>query len=237
MQHPFLPKTSALVIDVSLHQGNIDWDAVRAGGVKGAVVKAGQTGLLQDDGSIKQTTFVDPKFKRNQEGARRTMRRVGYYYWMDEQGGISPTEQARFFVKTVGPLADSEFMVLDYERRRRSKPVVIAAFKSFLDEVERLTGKVPWIYASPSLVKEYDLGKHFTRHAYWPAHWGVSAPRLVGWKNWALWQTGVGKVPGISGDVDVNQAPPSFFGVTPLRAAALLVLGVGAGKLLLDRVG
>ena len=223
MEHPFLRKINFAVIDVSLYQGKIDWDAVRAAGVQGAVVKA------------TQELYVDPKFKVNQAGARRTMRRVGYYHFYKSY--IDPVAQARFFVKTIGPLTENEFVVFDGEEREVAPAAYVAGVQLWLNEVERLTGKIPWIYASPSFVKLYGFDKHFVRYPYWPAHWGVSAPKLLGWRHWVLWQTGVGKVAGISGDVDVNRAPPSFLGVSPLRAAAFLVLGAGAGKFLLDKVG
>lgn len=197
-------------IDVSGHQGTIDWDAVKADGIRFAVIKA------------TQELFVDSKFQRNQIEARRTMERVGYYHFFKHR--LDPEAQARHFTKIVGPLRSSEFLVLDSEERDVSPDVAIPNLRAFLLEVERLSGKRPWIYTSPSLAKLLQLGHAFPRHPLWIAHWGTSQPQIpAGWGTWTIWQTSAsGRVAGIKGDVDLNVAESGFLG---LGAVGVIVIG------------
>lgn len=230
-------------IDVSLHQGEIDWPKVAAAGVDFAIVKATQTGFRdKDTDTITPGSSPDKFFRVNQVGARQTMRRVGYYHWMYLEGGKAPAEQARYFAATVGPLRPGEFMALDFERtaaRGRDPDVVIAGVRQFLEELERVTGRVPWLYTSPGLADGQGFGQHFSRYPLWVV-W-VRKGRKVqdrptlpeGWPSWAAWQTGDHvEIPGIPGSVPgITLAPASFLAAAQAAARpwAKIAIGVGLG--------
>ena len=235
-------------IDVSLHQGEMDWPKIAAAGVDFAIVKATQTGFRDPDtDAIAPGSSPDRFFRVNQVGARRTMRRVGYYHWMYLEGGKSPAEQARYFAATVGPLRPGEFMALDFERtaaRGRSPAVVIDGIRSFFRELESITRRVPWLYTSPGLADSLDFGEHFARHPLWVV-W-VRKGRKVqdrptlpkGWPDFAAWQTGDHvEIPGIPGSVPgITLAPASFLAAGAAPAArpwAKVAIGVGLGAVAL----
>ena len=62
-------------IDVSHHQGKIDWAQVRASGVEFAIIRAGYRG--QTSGGI----YEDAYFKTNMKGAIANGIKVGVYLW------------------------------------------------------------------------------------------------------------------------------------------------------------
>lgn len=194
-------------IDVSLHNGKLDWDAQRVSGVEFAIVKASQTGI-KEAGGIKNTgTFMDPQFKRNQAEARRTMKRVGFYHYAHPEH-VSGTEQARAFAKIVGPLRPGEFMALDFERRDLSQSVVVKFWQDFLTELDRITGRQAWVYTSASLANQYDLGKYFGNRPLWVV-WYVTKdkPKLPkGWSGYHIWQY------TDDNGMDKNIAGPGFLG-------------------------
>lgn len=213
-----------MVIDVSSHQGSIDWHKVRAAGVTTAIIKATQTGVAIRDADRHFVrinpigNYRDERFSANQAGARQTMRRVGYYHYMHPDGGASLESQAQYFLDTVGPLQFNEFTVLDTERRDLPASVVIPAMTRWFAYVQARTGKTPWLYTSPSLAKQYKYGSYFANHPLWLAHYTTGKPIIpAGWSNYTLWQyTSSGRVDGIDGRVDLNRE--GSLNIAPLLA-------------------
>ena len=76
------------VIDVSHHNGAIDWPAVAAAGIALAFVKATQG-----------ARFIDPTFDRNRTGAATAGVLVVPYHFID---GADPELQAEHFIAAVG---------------------------------------------------------------------------------------------------------------------------------------
>lgn len=199
-------------IDVSLHQGTINWDQVARSGIKFAVVKA------------TQELFTDPQFQRNQREARRTMARVGYYHFF--KLGPSPEAQADYFVSRLGPLRLGEFLVLDWEQRGLTPATYRDQAERFLRRVHAHTGKKPFIYGSPSLLEAGQFASWAKDYQLWIAHWGTPKPRSP-WP-WSIWQhSATGTVPGISGAVDLNFAPLTFVYQNYLIAGGLAAMGLG----------
>lgn len=210
-------------IDVSLHQGVINWDIVASSGVDFAIIKTTQYGFAKKDPVTGKKILVDgkkvigpgrgvdPRFRENQIGARRTMKRVGYYHWMEPQFSDSPNgdgaSQADYFVKTVGSLQPGEFLALDLENRGLTAGVVVPQMRAFLERLELLTSRRPYIYTNSTF--PYKLGDHFADYPLWIVYYlGLDKPRLpAGWNDWKIWQyTDKGSVPGISGGVDMDAA-------------------------------
>jgi lysozyme len=97
---PFNPQpTCDITIDVSHHQGNIDWAQVKATGIQCVMIKATQ-GLSKDD-----------RWEINRDGARQQGLVVIPYAFVTS---VDPAEQAAFFVQTAG-LAAGMPAALDWE--------------------------------------------------------------------------------------------------------------------------
>jgi len=186
-------------IDVSKYQGNIDWNAVRASGVRFAWIKATEGG-----------DYADEKFQQNWEGAKEAGIPRGAYhfaYWCR-----SGEEQAAWFLKNVPNDPDALPPVLDVEWNAQSKTcpghpprdVAIAQMKTILAAMERAYGKKPVIYTSVDFHRDVMVGE-FTEYPIWVRSVKYYPSVKYGNRQWHFWQhTAEGQVAGINGYVDRN---------------------------------
>lgn len=187
-------------IDVSKYQHDtgkaIDWQRVKASGQRFAFIKA--TG-----GSNR----IDPWFTREWAGARRAGMITGAYHYANPGG--SAIAQARLIVSVVGTTREANNLgiVLDLESTGGLGPARLALWaKTFLREVQRLTGRLPILYTGPNFWNGKVRSSAFGAHPLWLARYNSVAPApLPGWDRWTFWQyTSSGRVPGIPGHVDRN---------------------------------
>jgi lysozyme len=105
-------------IDVSHHQGVIDWEAVRASGVLGAIHKA-------TEGS----TYIDPMRAENCAAAMQAGLAISTYFWLKPGDG---KEQAEFYLSVIQPV-QGERVVIDYEEDGCSLTTLRDAVQALLD--------------------------------------------------------------------------------------------------------
>ena len=184
-------------LDVSHHQGDIDWMKVASAGYRYAYAKA-----------TEDVDFVDKQFAANRINAKRAGLIFGAYHF--GRGGDVNAEAAHF-AAVVGTLQPGEFAVLDAE-----VPATTPAWcRAFLDKVTTFWNTRPLNYT-------YD---QFRLHADWSpvsnGNYGLILAKYDGtrdaiacapWPVLAMRQyASDGKVPGIAGDVDLDV----FFGDVP----------------------
>lgn len=127
MARASLPDTvTDRVIDVSHHNGAIDWPAVAAAGIAFVFVKATQ-GI----------GFVDPNFEDNQDAAADAGLMVAPYHFLD---GGDPQRQAAHFLAVTG-LAVGGVAMLDWE-----SAATAAAAVAWGQAVAATTGRPPVAY-------------------------------------------------------------------------------------------
>jgi len=198
-------------IDVSRWQhpngAAIDWDAVRQSGQRFVFIKA--TEGPEAGGS----PYVNPYFKGDwTDAARAGLLRGAYHYAQPSTAPNAGVLQARDFVATTGTMQGPMDLppVLDIEETNGLAPAQMVTFvKSWLTEVERLTGRRPIIYTGLSF---WNLGlagsTEFAAYRLWFARW-LDAPTPgqlpSGFLTWTFWQrSSTGRVPGIQSAVDLN---------------------------------
>lgn len=195
------------VIDVSHHNGNIDWKKVAADGVKGVYIKL-----------TEGTSFVDKKAYTNYLGAKNAGLRVGFYCYAHCTN--DPKKEVDFFLKTMGNMKADLPHCLDLEEAKgRSKAQVSAFGLEWLNYIERKTGIIPILYAGYTFARDYfttALGKYplwVARYSGSNRQGGMKNPgNLSVWSKWSIFQyTDSGKVKGIGGNVDVNEMDLAFF--------------------------
>lgn len=178
-------------VDVSNHQGLIDWRRVAADDVSFAIVKATEGG-----------DWVDKSFARNVAAAREAGLAVGAYHFFTF---CRPAvEQAQNFIATVPrdqawlpPVVDIEFH--GNCPRRPTPEEMSAELAAFLDPVEAHFGKPAVIYLIGEAEDRYG--------AIMPdrLRWVRSLSLHPGHEGWVYWQYhNMGRVDGIEGDVDLN---------------------------------
>jgi lysozyme len=190
-------------IDVSHHQGPIDWKAVEADGIGFAFMKA-----------TEGATFVDPAFARNWSGAGETrILRGAYHRFRARRSGAA---QADHFLSIVSLRAGDLPPVLDVETTDGVTDTrLVREVRAWLAEVERRTGKRPVVYTRPGFRRTH-LGTALDDYPLWIAEYGVDAPSVDGWRFWQHSESG--RVAGIEGPVDLDHFSGSHAELQALAA-------------------
>jgi lysozyme len=195
------------IIDVSHHQGTIDWGAVAAYKINGLPIQ----GVIMK--ASEGVTGVDDKLIRNVAGAKGTGLATGYYHYAHPERN-EPEKEAQHFFRSVWGYPAQLPLVLDVEGEA-AKVGRVALTKwclAWLQEVKRLSGHDVMIYTGASFARSY-LGKELAAFPLWVAHYGANTPMANGtWDKWSVFQySSTGRVDGISGNVDMNVMDKTFF--------------------------
>jgi lysozyme len=187
-------------IDVSRHDGDIDWPAVKRAGISFAYLKTTEGG-----------DYADPKFFENwKEAAAAGVRRGAYHfmYWCRPAD-----QQALFFMVNVPNDVDALPPVLDLEWNDDSPtcPGAIPAAKAVsmirtvLKAMQARTGKRPIIYTDVNFYRDVLAGGAFADYPFWLRSTAAEPRQLYPGRPFVYWQfTSTGRIPGIVGDVDRN---------------------------------
>ena len=195
---------SRLGVDVSSHQGVIDWQAVAASGVEFAMIRIGFRGYLE--GEFNEDTCA----RANIEGARAAGLDVGVYFFSQ---ALTRQEAAREAAWCVAFLEGYDLqmpLVFDWEHVESQSArtagfsdgqLLTACARSFCDVVTA-AGYEPMVYFNVYQARDlYDLTA-LQDCGFWIAQYvdGLDYPHAVD-----LWQyTESGEVDGIQGKVDLD---------------------------------
>lgn len=181
-------------IDVSHHQGPIDWKQVAGAGVDFAFIKASEGG-----------DYRDRRFGENWRAAREAGLAVGaYHFFTFCQDGDA---QAKNFLASIeeaeGPMLPP---AIDLEfkgncSRRPTAPDLHDQLLDFSDRVARALGAAPVFYVTPEFLRAYSDALP-PGADIWIRSILFSPGREAG-APWTFWQfASHGRVPGIDGPVD-----------------------------------
>lgn len=186
-------------IDVSYHQGIIDWKKVANAGYKFAIIRAGYG-----------TNTVDNKFIENIVGADTAGLDIGIYWFIYARNVQEAIENADMCDRTLKLYkdiikmkvwADYEYDSDSYATRtgfKQTKDSRTTIVKAFLERLES-KGYEVGVYANPDYLK----GKFGDLSAY--PLWLAKYSNSMGDYQPYMWQySSTGAVPGISGNVDLN---------------------------------
>lgn len=179
-------------IDVSRHQGAVDWDRVAADGIAFAYIKATEGG-----------DHSDGRFGENWRGAHRSGVERGAYHFFTlcTPGSV----QARHFLRVVPREAGLLPPAVDLElagncSARPPARRVYEELKAFLEAVESETGQRVVLYVGDDFERRYPVRATLGRPLW---HRRVLLrPDVEGWWIWQV--MGYAHVDGIGGDVDLN---------------------------------
>lgn len=185
-------------IDVSNHQGDIDWETVKNSGVEFAFIRIGY-------GHNREAKIMeDEKFRKNLEGARNVGLKVGLYFYSYATEIWEAEEQANWIVKALNGEKIDLPIVFDYETWKSFPTYNInivdlnKVAKRFLDILHD-NGYEGMNYSSKYYLNTiWNLSEYPT----WLAHY-VSKTNYD--KDFKVWQfSNTGEVPGINGFVDLD---------------------------------
>ena len=189
-------------IDVSSHQGEIDWNQVKESGVDFAMIRLGfrgyETGLIQEDGY----------FRTNLEGASAAGLDVGVYFFSQAISVEEALEEARFVLDLLDGAELSMPVVYDWEYisseartagvDRRTLTDCSLAFLEIIEEA----GYQPMLYFNWMQQRDMLYLKELNQYDFWLA---LYSDRMTYPYKIKMWQyTNTGTVPGIEGSCDIN---------------------------------
>ncbi len=194
--HRFEPAAlfySVIGVDVSHHQAEIDWRALKGEGVAFAYIKATEGG-----------DFRDPRFAENWQASRDAgIARGAYHFFTLCRSGA---EQASNFIAFVPFDAADLPHAIDAEhmgpcQSHQVKDVALE-ITIFLDRLESHYGRRPLIYTTREFHDAYLAGR-FPAERFWLR--SLVIPPLYRRNQWTLWQYhNHGRREGIAGPVDLN---------------------------------
>lgn len=182
-------------IDVSHHQGRIDWERVNSSSVQN-----GYPIRFVFMKATESNTFTDPDYIDNIDKARKAGFVCGVYHFYDPS--TSPEKQAQHYINTVSLKKGDLAPVVDVERAGRSsdlrKDLLV-----YLKALEKHYGVKPIIYASAKFRRRHLNSAEFDAYPFWVAHYYVVRPGTD--KRWQIWQfTDHATVDGIREYTDFN---------------------------------
>ena len=195
-------RTASLGVDVSVYQGQIDWQAVREAGVEFAIIRLGYRGYTS--GGL----YLDDYYLQNIEGAQAAGLQTGVYFFSQAIDAEEAREEAEYVLQWVDGYDVSLPVFYDWElTTQEARPAgmdseaVTACAAAFCQTIE----EAGW-----------DAGVYFGQHtgyqllnllelqdyAFWLAEYADTPSFRY---QFAWWQyTESGTVPGIETPVDLN---------------------------------
>jgi lysozyme len=170
-----MPTGLNTVIDISHHNGSIDFAKVAGDGILGVIQKAtqGQSG-------------TDPTYAGNRTKAIAAGLLWGAYHFATGSDGI---KQAENFLSVVGT-EKGTLRVLDFEPNPTGPNMSLEEARAFVTHVKDKTGTWPGFY-SGHFIKQL-LGTSsdpvLANCWFWLAQYGPTAVVPPNWKAWTMWQ-------------------------------------------------
>src|SRR6185503_11471658 len=166
-------------VDVSHHQGDVDWPRLAGAGVQFAYIKASEG-----------TAFKDSRYTDNWIAARRAGVIPGAYHFYSL---CAPPElQAKNFLASAPPTSSPTLPpAVDLEfggncSQRPSTQAFQSDLRQFLEIVETAWGRPAVLYATPEFYPEFLEGQ-FANNPLWVRS-VFGRPRVAGFGRWRLWQ-------------------------------------------------
>lgn len=199
-------KRTRFGIDVSAHQGFIDWDRVAADGVEFAFLRIGYRGY--ESGKIVE----DGLFRANYEGAVNAGLDVGVYFFSQAITAEEGAEEAEFVLSVLEDVGAKLTLpiVFDWEFPGEGDPArtddttgetQTAACIEFCKTI-KASGNMPMYYATiNTALFRYDLTQ-LTEFPLWLAEY---SPETAFPYEYAVWQySSSGEIDGIDAFTDIN---------------------------------
>ena len=187
-------------IDISKHNGNIDWNAVKNSGVQYVILRCGYRG------SASGVLVEDQKFKSNIQGATAAGLKVGIYFFSQAVNEVEAVEEASMTLSLIKNYRITYPVYIDVESANGradgiSKEARTSVINAFCQTI-RNSGYTPGLYANKNWLTEKINTGALGGCKIWLAQY-VAAPTYGG--RYEMWQySSRGSIAGIKGNVDLN---------------------------------
>ena len=161
-------------IDVSKHQGNINWAELKKNTkIKFVYIKA-----------TEGADYIDPRYRENILNAKKHGFKVGSYHFLSTKS--SAVKQFQNFINTAKREEQDLLPVIDVEKLKPwSSQQLRDSLKVFADLLEDYYGCKPLIYTSEKFFTS-NLGRAFADYPLFIAKYSTAAPNIN--YPWIIWQ-------------------------------------------------
>ena len=197
-----MPRT---ILDVSRWQGRIDWDKVKASGKIDGV-------MLRVLGSKGGKPYLDPQFERNYAACTRLGLPVGGYYYTC---AVTQRQMEEELVALKTALRGKTFqlpLAIDVEdpRLRSPAPANLSALVARAADRIETWNLYAMVYTYTNFADTALAAQPLAPYDLWLADYRGKRPA----RRHGMWQyTSQGKLPGISGPVDLSHAYKDYAGI------------------------
>lgn len=186
-------------IDISMHNGTVNFSAVKSSGCNIVIIKA-----------TEGVDYVDPCLNQHYNGAKAQGLNIGFYHFMSEK--TSPTQQAVDFWNAIRGKQFNIIPTLDIETNNqgRSAKQISDRCIEFLNKFKSLSGYDCMIYTSGYFGRD-NLDSRVKKYKGWIAHYGVNTPMQTGFEVIGHQYTEDGRINGVTTRVDMNNFTDGIF--------------------------
>lgn len=183
-------------IDISKHNGKINFEKVKKSGVEFVIMRAGYG---------KEAGQKDPLFEENYAGATKAGLPVGAYWYSYAKTPEESKKEAQVCCEVIKGKKFEYPIFFDIEEKATfASKKADAICKAFCDFMEG-KGYFAGIYISRSPAQTYLSEETRKRYALWLAEYGTKINYKSG--SYGMWQrSSTGVVDGISGTVDLDNS-------------------------------
>lgn len=196
-------------IDVSQFNTITDWTAVKNAGIEFVFVRAAYRAAVSGN------LLNDTNYQKNIEGALAAGLKVGLYIYSQAITEEEARQEADYLLEHVGNYAITMPLVLDYEYYSETGPThgrlwdakltkaqATAVCKAFCERISA-SGYNPMVYANANMLTNHlNASDISASYPVWMAAYTTNSTYSGGYEFWQY--SSKGKVPGISGNVDMN---------------------------------
>lgn len=197
-------------IDVSKHNGKIDWNKVKASGKEFAFIRVGWAGY---DGRIAANGGLDPMYHTNMQGAIRAGLNVGVYVYSYANSPASARNAAQEVLTLIEPYNLTYPIAFDVEETKdkcllNQGSALSITVKAFLDTIKS-AGHTPMVYTYTSFALSYLNMQLLEGYDTWIADYreqtGTNCPYTGEHTIWQ-YRGDTGRCDGVIGACDLNIA-------------------------------
>lgn len=195
-----------LGIDVSSHNGSVDWTAVKNAGIDYVIIRCGYRGYGSG------VLVEDSRYRTNINGALNAGLKVGVYFFSQAIDEIEAVEEASMVLNLVSgykitfPIfLDVEYSNTAHNGRADGLDVATrtAVTKAFCQTITN-GGYRAGVYANKTWLESYLDMSQLSGYKVWLAQYAKN-PTYSG--HYDMWQYScTGSIPGLKGNVDLNMS-------------------------------
>lgn len=178
-------------VDISQHNGDVDFDRVKSAGIEFVILRAGYGKCISQ---------IDVDFYRNYKNAKENGLKVGAYWYSYASSPDEALLEAKVFCEVVKGLDFDLPLYYDIEENVSLKQATanIQTFCNYLESQGYFAG----VYANANAFNNFIDSSIKSRYTTWLAHWS-DKPAFVS----PMWQnSSTGRIDGVKGYVDTDIA-------------------------------